>query len=89
MGLWHLIRVYLWEHALIDAVELRNQFNGLKTLIDQRPTMDHVMEAILANSAGNVNSFEPLTIFASNPPTQLEVQELINQLNDLLDAMKR
>ena len=39
--------------------------------------------------AARVNEFEPLTIFASNPPTQTEVQALINQLNDLLDTMKR
>ncbi len=30
-----------------------------------------------------------ISVFASNPPTQSEVQQIINYLNDLLDTMKR
>ena len=77
------------EGTPVDAAEMRGQLNGLKALNDAKPSMDQVNDAIAANSAGSVSDIEPLAIFASNPPTQLEVQTVINFLNDMLAAMKR
>ena len=68
---------------------MRDQLNALKALIDAKPPMDDVSAAIVANSAGNVSGVDTLSVFASNPPTQSEVQQIINYLNDLLDTMKR
>ena len=73
------------DHSPISSAELRAQLAELKALIDQRPTMDQVLEA----TAGPCKDYPVLTTFASNPPTQLELQTTINYINDVLDFMKR
>jgi hypothetical protein len=50
----------------IDSAELRGQFNGLKELIDQRPTTADMTAASAANINGTIANL-PLTF--SNPPT--------------------
>ena len=73
------------DHSPISSAELRAQLAALKEMIDQRPTMDQVLEA----TAGPCKGYPVLTTFASNPPTQLELQTTINYINDVLDYMQR
>ena len=63
------------NNAPVVSAELRNQFTGLKTLIDARP---HRVDDV--NGLG----------MSSNPtydPTQM--QAIADKLDELLDALKR
>ena len=116
------------QGELIDAVQLRNQFNGLKTLIDNVPagppgpqgpagpegpagaggpggaarsarerwtaqqlsySMEQTLAAAMAGSAANMNQIQPLQITISDPPTQSDVQAVLDKLNELIAALRR
>ena len=84
------------NNAPVVSAELRNQFAGLKTLLDatqtqvnELPTRDDVTDAITNAAAGPANDVSNLTLTISNPPTQLQVQTLVEKINQLLDALKR
>jgi prefoldin subunit 5 len=90
------------EGTEIDAVELRNQFNALKTLIDAQQTqitalqsalgnfttMEDVNSAIAAGSANNVDALVLHGTGISNPPTANDVQMVMQLVNALLQALK-
>ena len=76
------------NNAPIVSAELRNQFAGLKTLIDQRPTSDDVATDIRGGSANNVEGLADLSLTVSNPPTQTEVQAIVTKLNELIDGLQ-
>jgi hypothetical protein len=82
------------DHAEIVAAELRNQFAGLKALIDALQTQVNTLvtqaaalDLIRANAAANVDAVMPQGTTISNPPTQAQVQGLLNQLNALTIAL--
>ena len=75
------------NHAPISSAELRAQLAGLKDLIDQRPTMAQVMDAIANNAAANVDGFYQPGSNVSNPPTQAEVQNFAAVLNQLISSL--
>ena len=75
--------------APIVSAELRDRFNALKALIDAKPSMDDVNAAINENNAANSNAVECLTTYASDLPTQSEVQSVIYKLNKLIGALAR
>ncbi len=70
------------------SAEMRAQFNGLKELIDQRPTNDQVIALVDGESAGTVNT-EPLRLTVSNPPTQAQVQAIADKLDEVLGMLMR
>jgi hypothetical protein len=61
------------QNSPVSSGELRNQFNGLKFLIDQR--------------AGYPVDITPFDVAFSNPPTQAQCQALQDKLNALLAAL--
>jgi len=87
------------EHTEIDAGELRGQFNALKAQIDAQqaqlndfqtqldafPGNDGMIDRITGLSARNVDAIQTLTI--SNPPTQGQVQAILNKLNEALGGL--
>jgi hypothetical protein len=73
----------------IVSAELRNQFNGLKALVDAQPTLLQVNSAIVNGAAGNCNGVEALAVTVSNPPTQAQVQAIVDKLNELMAALQR
>ena len=82
------------DHAPIVALELRTQFNSLNTSltnlttqVNALPTLPIVLDSIRANAASNVDALVPLTLTVSNPPTQAQVQAVVNKLNELLNAL--
>ena len=77
------------NNAPITAVELRNQFAGLKTLIDAVPTSPAMNIVLNANTSGAATGVSSLTAAISNPPTQAQVQAIVDRFNLLLDALKR
>ena len=77
-----------WKLPL-DAAEVRDQLNALKALIDAKPSMDDVNAAINENSAANSDSVFYLQLAPSDPPTQSDVQAIIDRLNELITALNR
>ena len=83
-----------------SSLEMRNQLNALKALIDaqaeqistltqqlsSRPTMDDVNAAINANSAANPSDITYTQMVPSDPPTQSDLQTVIYLLNSLITA---
>jgi hypothetical protein len=77
------------SHSPIVSAELRNQFAGLKTLIDGKTTSAQVTDAINQQSSANSNGVFALGMNVSDPPTQGEVQEIADKIDELLAALKR
>ncbi len=67
------------DHSLISASELRGQLCALNTAITD----------VFDRSAANVDSLAPLTLEVSTPPTQADVQAVVDKLNDLIGRLKR
>lgn len=61
------------NNAPIVSAELRNQFAGLNELIAAR--------------APRVDSMSPVSLTISDPPTQGEVQVILDTLNDLINLL--
>ena len=76
------------SHSPIVSAEFRVHFNALKALIDAKLDLSAAQDAIALNSANNVDTFTPLTLTVSNPPTQAQVQAVVNKLNDLILALQ-
>jgi sugar (pentulose or hexulose) kinase len=76
------------NNAPVVSQELRGQFAGLKTLIDAKLDLSAVQDAIALNSANNVDTFSTLNLTISNPPTQAQVQAILNAFNSLIQALQ-
>ena len=83
------------DHARVVSSELRDQFNGLNDNINNLanqvstlPTVDNVLDTVTSYAARNVDSLGALVLPVSNPPTQAQVQALVNAFNTLLLALK-
>jgi hypothetical protein len=73
------------NNSLISSSELRNQLNGLKSLIDNvEVELNNAIAGTAVNPAVNV-----LSQGISNPPTQAQVQAIQNKLNELINAITR
>jgi hypothetical protein len=71
--------------SLISSSELRNQLNGLKSLIENvEGELNNAIAGTAVNPAVNV-----LTQTISNPPTQAQVQLIQNKINELINAITR
>jgi len=77
---------YRWP--VHGSTELRNRFNGLKALVDDRPTFSQMNNAITNACAGNVRGVDDLSLTISNPPTQAQVQAIVEKLNELMAVLK-
>lgn len=75
--------------AAISSGELRDQFAGLKTLIDEKANAAEVAATIDAATSGSASSVNYLSLVVSNPPTQAEMQSLADKLDELLMVLKR
>lgn len=73
------------NNSLISSSELRNQLNGLKSLIDNvEVELNNAIAGTAVNPAVNV-----LGQSISNPPTQAQVQAIQNKHNELINAITR
>ena len=73
------------NNSLISSSELRNQLNGLKSLIDKvEVELNNAIAGTAVNPAMNL-----LVQSISNPPTQAQVQAIQNKLNELINAITR
>lgn len=72
----------------IVSAELRDQFNSLNADIQSRATQSQLVDAINASS-NNSNSVPTLDIVVGDPPSQGEVQSIVDKLNELINALRR
>ncbi len=84
----------------IESAVLRDQFNGLKTLLDAvaagavTPTqlttaINNALASAIAGTSSNSNAVATLEVTVSDPPTQAEVQTIVDKLNELINALRR
>lgn len=77
------------NNSPVSSAELRTQLTGLKALIDQCPT-DAMMQGHVVNfAAGNCDGVAEMGIAVADPPTQADVQEIANKLDELIHVLKR
>ena len=88
------------NNAQVTAAGLRDQFNALKTLIDNQQTMINGINNVLAAVQGQLNALTAdtphncpgvgdLSVSLSQPPNQWEVQPIIDKMNELLGVLRR
>jgi hypothetical protein len=78
------------NNSLISSAELRNQLNALKTNIDENANIAGVsLTDSIYGTAQNPDSVAALSQTISNPPTQAQVQNIQNKLNELINALAR
>jgi hypothetical protein len=77
------------NNSPIVSAELRNQFAGLNDLIQDRVIYADLYDGITAGSAGPVLDVDFLTLTVSNPPTQAEMQTVVDKFNETLTKLKR
>lgn len=71
------------DNSLIDAEELRDQFNSLKALCDALSAQCDSLSLALTNKV-DVPSVTTLSQTISSPPTQAQVTAVQNKLNELI-----
>jgi hypothetical protein len=79
-------------HSPLSSEEMRDQLNALKEEIDARPTASELGEAIgggVNGSSANTNSVSTLGFTVSDPPTQSEMQQVLEKLNEFINAARR
>ena len=89
------------EDSPLDAAEMRNQFNGLKALIDAQQVTIAAQQAQIAvqqvqidempavlGGAKNIDDFVLSTDDISDPPQKAEVEDIQGQLSNLVNALK-
>ncbi len=72
------------QAAQITALTARVQ-----SLESGKPSMDDVNAAIVANAAANPSDITYTQMVPSDPPTQSDLQTVIDLLNSLITALKR
>jgi len=77
------------ENTALDAAQMRAQLQSLKEEIDDRVTGPYVDGAVTAQAAANCNDVDNLLLTVSNPPTQAQVQSIVDKLAELMDVLKR
>jgi hypothetical protein len=77
------------NNSLVASSESRNQFTGLKALMDfNANAATNALSAAINGTAMNP-SVDVLSQTISNPPTQAQVQAIQNKLNELINAITR
>jgi hypothetical protein len=77
------------NNSPISSAELRAQLAALKELIDQRPTMDAVLQAIDQHAAKPCPTVQELELTIFNPPSQVQVQAIADKIDEMLFHLKQ
>ncbi len=84
------------ENTLIDAAQMRAQLQALNALIQARATPEYVTTAAnaaqyaaIAASSSNSNAVATLGQFADGGYSQSQMQDVINKLDELIQALRR
>jgi len=77
------------NNSQVSSSELRNQFTGLKALMDfNANAATNALQTAINGTAVNP-SVTTLSQTISNPPTQAQVQAIQNKINELITAITR
>jgi hypothetical protein len=77
------------NNAPLSSGELRDRFNALNETIASLPSSPALRDSITHNTAKLVAKVAPLNLKVSDPPSQREVEIIVQKLNDLIEALKR
>jgi hypothetical protein len=78
------------DHQPLNAAPFREQFQGLKEQIDDKVPLGDLDGYMEGFCAGKVPpDFPLLNLTVSNPPTQLQMQTVVNRFDALVDFLKR
>jgi hypothetical protein len=77
------------NNSQISSSELRNQLTGLKSIIDSNASTASTDLANAINGTAQNPSVTTLSQSISNPPTQAQVQNIQNKINELINAITR
>ncbi|MSU56682.1 MAG: hypothetical protein EXS35_00605 [Pedosphaera sp.] len=77
------------NNSPILSAELREQFQGLRALLDDKVDNDYVESFINEHTAGSFTGRTLLNLTVSNPPTQAQVQAIANKLDEIIIAGQR
>ncbi|MSU56756.1 MAG: hypothetical protein EXS35_00990 [Pedosphaera sp.] len=77
------------NNSPVSSAELREQLTNLRALLDNKADTVYVDALINEQTAGNVVGYANLELTVSNPPTQAEVQAVVDKLYELMNALKR
>lgn len=77
------------NNAPLSSGELRARFKSLSEIITSLPTSPALLDSISHNTARLVARVSPLNLKISDPPTQREVEIVVQKLNDLIEALRR
>ena len=77
------------NNSAVTSAELRGQFTGLKTLVDGCPTVGAMHNYVAGHAAASIQGMSDLGgLTVSDPPTQAEVQTVVDKLNELMSALQ-
>ena len=77
------------ENTPLDAAEMRSQLNGLADQIAERLTEPQVEQLIASEAAGPMPNLALLDMMVSNPPTQAEMQTVVNKIDEMIVLLRR
>ena len=79
------------NNSPISSSELRDQFSGLKDYVDDvaNDLNMNINDAVANQTAGSVSTVAELSLTVSNPPTQAQMQQVVDKLNQLIHKLKR
>ena len=75
------------EQTEIDAVELRNQFNALKALIDAQQAQITALQSQLAGKA-LMPLMQAFDSALNDPPTTDDLQKIVDWMNNVLGELQ-
>ena len=77
------------DHQALNGAPFREQFQGLKQLIDDLLMTLEFQNRVFELSSGPAIDVSPLELTVSDPPTQAEVQAIADKIDQLLFQLKR
>jgi uncharacterized protein YpuA (DUF1002 family) len=79
------------NNSPISSSELRDNFSGLKDYVDDvaNDLNMNINDAVNNQTAGGVSAIAELSLTVSNPPTQAQMQQVVDKLNELIHKLKR
>lgn len=76
----------------IDAVQMRDQLNGLNDLISAKPSSAEVSNAVngaIAGTSNNSNAVGQMSLSADPSYNQAQMQQISDKLDELILALRR
>ena len=76
------------DNSPLSSAQMRSQLTALKADTQTRALQANV-DAAIAGTSANSNGVGTLGLVISDPPTQAEVQAIMDKLDELINALRR